>query len=63
MSTHSSDATIYGLISAAVLGNVPTEWLSYGEKLLYGAVLALITGFLYKAGGWVWDRLLRKKGS
>ncbi len=55
-----NEVTIAGLVTWAVL--VPAEWLTYGEKLLYGAVLALITGFTYKAGGWVWDRLLKKKG-
>ncbi len=54
-------ATVYGLLSAAVLGNVPQEWMSYVDKLFWGAVLALVTGFTYKAGGWLWDRLLRRK--
>lgn len=56
-----TQATIFGLVSAAVLSNVPSEWLNYGEKLLYGAVLAFVTGFVYKAGGWLWDRITRVK--
>ncbi len=56
-----SGATIYGLASAAILSNLPAEWMSYGEKLIYGAVLALITGFTYAAGGWAWNKLLKKK--
>ncbi len=57
-----SDATIAGLVSAAVLSNLPEWVLPFGEKLLYGAVFALVTGFAYAAGGWVWSRLVRKKG-
>ncbi len=62
MDNANQNATIYGLVSAAVLTNVPTEWLSY-EKLLYGAALALVTGFTYAAGGWIWNRLMKKKGT
>ncbi len=56
-----SEATVYGLVSAAVLSNIPPELMTYGEKLIYGAVLALITGFTYAAGGWAWNKLLKKK--
>ncbi len=45
-----TDATIAGLVSAAVLTNVPDWMFSFGEKLLYGALLAFITGFAYAAG-------------
>ncbi len=60
MTTDTQGATVAGLAWAAVLSNLPPEWLSYGERLLYGAVLALITGFTYAAGGWVWNRIIRK---
>ncbi len=53
------EATVFGLVSAAVLSNVPDWVLPLGDKLLYGALLALITGFTYKAGGYVWDRFIR----
>ncbi len=53
-------ATVFGLISAGLLGNVPVEWLSYGEKLVTGAVLAFITGFAYKASGFLWDKYIVK---
>ncbi len=56
----SNDATIAGLLSAAVLSNVPTWVMSTGEKLLYGAVFAFITGFAYAAGGYLWNRYVRK---
>ncbi len=53
-------ATVYGLISAAMLTDIPPWVLSYTEKLLYGAALALLSGFTYKAGGWVWDAMTTK---
>ena len=55
-----SDATIFGLCSAAVWGSVPDAWISWGDKMVYGMVLALVTGFAYKAGGWAWDGMLKK---
>ncbi len=61
MHNESNDgATICGLLYAALLSNIPSEWMSYVDKLFWGAVLALVTGFTYKAGGWAWDKMIRR---
>ncbi len=63
MSAESSNegATIFGLLSAAFW----TAWGPAFEKILYALALALITGFAYRAGGWIWDRAVKrtKEGS
>ena len=58
---HEQVATIYGLISAAILSNIPPWVLNTGEKLLYGALLALLSGFMYKAGGFFWDAVVKAR--
>jgi hypothetical protein len=56
------EATIYGLISAAVLSNLPPWVLGYGEKLAYAAILASFSGFAYAAGKWAWEWLVKRRG-
>ncbi len=60
MADDNSANTIFGLASAFVLSNIPPEWLLTVDKLIYGAIAALIAGFLHKAGGWIWSSLKRK---
>ncbi len=60
MDTSNTHSTIAGLAYAAILSNVPDAWLSYGEKLLYGIVLAFVTAVAHKAGVAVWDRFKPK---
>ncbi len=49
-------ATIFGLLSAGFL----SAWGAAVEKILCALAIALITGFAYRAGGWIWDRLMKK---
>ncbi len=60
---NTTEATIAGVVSATVLSNVPEWVLTFGQKLLYGAGFALVTGFAYAAGGWFWSQVIKARKS
>ncbi len=61
MQTEDKSATVYGLVSAFVLSNIPPEWVSFGWKLAAGTLLAVASGFAYKLGEWAWGGFIAYK--